>query len=682
MSQLFYQTPTGKVIPIDVDADHIVETVKSKIHHQEGIPPEHFFLTSRSKCLQNELTLSACGVEHGGTVDVQLRIAVKTLTGKTIFLEVETSDTIENVKTKIQDKEGIPPDQQHLIFAGKQLEGSRTLLDYNIQKESTIHLALRLRGGMQIFVKTLTGKTITLEVEASDTIENVKTKIQDKEGIPPDQQHFIYAGKQLEDGRTLSDYNIQKEYTCHLVLRLRGGMQIFVKTLTGKTITLEVEASDTIENVKTKIQDKEGIPPDQQRLIFAGKQLEGSRTLLDYNIQKESTIHLALRLRGGMQIFVKTLTGKTITLEVEASDTIENVKTKIQDKEGIPPDQQHIIYAGKQLEDGWTLSDYNIQKEHTCHLVLRLRGGMQIFVKTLTGKTITLEVEARDTIENVKTKIQDKEGIPPDQQRLIFAGKQLEDGRTLSDYNIQKESTLHLVLRLREADIQIYAHLPDGRSVDIAVKPSSKIWELKDLVNKAERNQLPIEEQEIIFQEKILADDDKLQDCGILQEQTVHIVRTKGPKLVCVQHNSERVTLNIYPEEVVLALKARISAAALGNPPLSEQRLMFKGQEMYETCQLKNYGIESDDTPITLLVLKKLYVESSTGFRNEVQFHPNDKVGILKTWIGKHCQQRLEPSRQQLFYCAADRCKILEDGQVISTYNLPQSPILHLCKLH
>ena len=122
---------------------------------------------------------------------------------------------------KIYDKEGIHPNEQKLIFNDVYLNKYKTLSDYKIQRGDTLYLN-NISNNMNLIIKLLTRTIILDNIEPLDTIENVIPKIYDKDGIPPDQQKFIYAGRKLEENRTLADYNIKKDTTLHLILKLKG----------------------------------------------------------------------------------------------------------------------------------------------------------------------------------------------------------------------------------------------------------------------------------------------------------------------------------------------------------------------------------------------------------------------------------------------------------------------------
>lgn len=461
---------TGVSFQLEVSSNERVDTLYAEVNRRARVPYHRQEMVYGDRVLEIGTRISDYGVPNRATLSVnrrnyQVMVFVKTLTGQTIMLTVTPRDTVAQVKAKIEEQEGIPINKQRLIFVGDQLQDDHHFLDYRIEHESAVHLVIREGDSFEVYVRAPSGRSHVFEVDPRETVDQLKTKLRDREGIPCDIQQFFYHDQLVETDRSLMDNNIISGSTLRLSIDQGRSTQIFISLQTRDTFSLWVSKSYTILRVKEMIAEKRGIASESQQLFFARTVLEDDRTLRDYTIETNHMLHVHVVYPPSLQFTVTLQEGsesRRIDCEEPANRSVQDLKCTLSDKVRAPATQQQLFFEGNELEGVCKLSECGIGDGCNLDLiisqpaVLATRGGENatgvLFVKTLTGKTIMVEVNSTDTVFALKEQIQAKEGVAVDHQCLVCGGKILDNLATVSDCGMQNQSVLHLVLRVPSQD--------------------------------------------------------------------------------------------------------------------------------------------------------------------------------------------------------------------------------------
>ena len=338
------------------------------------------------------------------------------------IIRISAGDT-EGVFVRVYDKGGICPNEQRRTTGDSQRD-NRLLSNFN-DGVQTLHTDLRLHDTVRVTVRTDTGRILILEVLPQVRPQSESTK---RKGV------FCADDKVRE--------------SLGLILRYRDELKISVKISTDKNITLAVPPFQTVKYVKKMIHDKECIPMDIQRLIFARNALYDQLSLNELGIADGSQLVLSRITQHDMDIFVWTMTGKVYKLTVKPCDTIDTLKSKIQCISGFPPHQQRLVFAGNNLADTRFVGDYGIQTESTLQLFIHPQDDIQVLIKMLTGQKLTLKMLPSDTVADMKGMITKETGYPNDMMFLVSMKRRLPDEEILHAIGIGNNSTVHVIFPL------------------------------------------------------------------------------------------------------------------------------------------------------------------------------------------------------------------------------------------
>ena len=567
--EISVRTLTGKIITVQCNKTDLIADIKGTIEQKEAIPIVNQQLVKRETQsnpknliqivdiqlddnasladynIQNHQELILMQVDPAKLIPELTTIYVQSSAGEKYPIKIDLNAPISEVKAILSKQVGFEQGEQRLLFDGKELKNNQILCQCNVRDGSTLHLKTVNFCDRVVYIRMLNGRSFPLEYNTSNTIGMIKAMIHDEMSIDVDKQHLVFAAQRLDDGKTLSDYDIKQGDVIHLAVKQGGSLplsqigegKIFIKAPFHASMRVDVHKNDTIATVWTKVQriladptadEQAEFPefiPHEQELMFAGKRLNNKQVLGELGIKDGDTLNLRFTL-SLEEIVIKTFSGNSFTVQVTPNDTVETVKTKICERQGISPESQKIIYTGRELENHMQLGELNVHTAATFYL--EELQPPKIYVKPLMGEAIALDFDPNVTVAEVKSEIQEKVGISSNQISLLFGGKELEDGQMLAYYGIQDKSTIYMYSIVGVEPI-LFVKVPSlQKTVLLDYDPEATIRSIKIKLSEKEQNiQISFDQQTLLFEGIHLEDNQTLGSYDIPQEGTIDLIMTK-----------------------------------------------------------------------------------------------------------------------------------------------------------
>ena len=501
--------------------------------------------------------------------------------GSVVAVDISPGDTVGQVKHKIFLKEDIPPDQQQLIFSGMSLSDDHMINTYNIQRDSTVHLVIKM---------------------SSESGGRVRSDIHAPKGNDPSipSLHHMHSATNNDMDPLPRPLDSRPHPHTGPAHPQRGGGDLLVLTYmtqSGKRARVNTHSNDTVLQLKEAIGSQENIQTRQQgmTLHLGDRELTDTHTLADYRLSQNTTLLMQVYTKNVSTLFVKTLNGKTYILYPAKSATVANIKEDLAAASKIPSAQQRLVFQGLDLPDHQTLPQCNVPPQCTLHVIQTnppvndSRPRLPILIKTFTGKTITVFATQGDRVRDIKSAIHSKEGYPPDEVVIMMGGNELEDDKVLDHYQIQQGSTLLVTFKTKEKlDLVV---LDVNRSEMVCLNNVSTSDTIEDLQQRLSvTRHVPCDVITLVCKGLILNKHSTIEQCRITKDNnTLHMYTNQPCTLTLTVQTIAGIQCPVTVDShQSVAMVKGVVQEVLG-VPVMDQVLSYKGSSLEDDNCISDY---------------------------------------------------------------------------------------------